>query len=1183
MDDMHTVAAPPVEEAPALLRLSLLGGFGAQRGGQSVPPEAWKRQSGRTLLKLLALTPEHRLHREQIQDTLWPEFDSDGARDNLRKALHAARHALEPDLPPKAQSSYLRVDHEMIALMADRVWIDVDHFGQLAREALNGGDLRACGVALTAYPSDLLPEDRFAAWAVSRREALLALALRLRERLATLLEQRGDTSGAIARLREVLERDPTREAVNRSLMRLYAQTGSRHQALRQYQAYRHALQTELGVDPDPETEALYHDLLSGASAVHGHESLTVSPLPDPVRNLPSTAFVGRESACDLLAQAYTEATGGFGQMALVSGEAGIGKSRMAAQFARQAAERGAIVLWGTSYDQEGVLPYGPIVEALEGYLREQPLEQRQSLSGRYPELASLVPALPRVTLTPRLPLESERSRLFAALISLFDELSHSSPGAHPLLLVLDDLHVADPDTIQWLHHLMRFIAGRPWLVIGMYQEEGVVEVGALQRFLATTARYESAHRIQLLRLARPDCDRLAAITLGGVVDDAVLEQIAVLTLGNPLFILQVVRSMQEDGQLVLLDDQWHATGSGEVTVPRQVRELMTARVDHLGEDVRRTLGLAAVAGMTFSFALLSAAGERAYQPPLRDGPLLDALDRALAVRILDERGDGYAFRHPLLRATLYAGHSTRRRTRLHAAIAQALEELEPHEVEALSFHCRRGELPEKAARYMERAGDRARARYANEVAATYYLDLLELVGGLDQARAYGKLGTVLTAMACYDEALTILEKAAAIYHSAERQDELASVTAQIGRAHFKRGTPSLGISRIRPLLQTIENDDASPALADLYISLATLFWAAGRFGEQLAAAERAAAAARAADRDDALIQAELWRGYAYLAMDRVQEGVPVLERMMPLAERTGDISSLWRALNAVASVYEEFGEFERERCYLERAIELCRQSGDQAEVAFLLHRQADRAVYTGEWDQARSFLQEALTLDAEIGPSRASPYVLHGLGYLSLVQGQWDSSAKYLDEARSTAERNSDSRALRQVDTALAELDLLCGRPQAAQARLARRPVRGEPTGDEVAQLFIMARIHLALGNVALGRATAWQSMERARALNDRTLMADGLWVQTLTAIQAEDWQAAETAIEEALSLTRSIGYRYNEGRALHCAGTMHARRGEAEAAQRAWTQAVEIFRALGAQADVSSTEEALTTATQTA
>lgn len=1183
MDDMHTVAAPPVEEASALLRLSLLGGFGVQRGGQSVPPEAWKRQSGRTLLKLLALTPEHRLHREQIQDTLWPEFDPDGARDNLRKALHAARRALEPDLPPKAQSAYLRVDQEMIALVADRVWIDVDHFGQLAREALQGGDVHACEVALAAYPSVLLPEDRFADWAASQREALAALSLRLLERLANLLEHRGDTSGAIAKLHAVLERDPTREAANRSLMRLCAQTGSRHQALRQYQVHRHALRTELGVDPDPETEALYHDLLSGAPAGQGPESSTVSALPDPVRTLPSTAFVGRESACDLLAQAYSAAIGGSGQMALVSGEAGIGKSRMAAQFAWQAAERGAIVLWGTSYDQEGVLPYGPIVEALEGYLREQPLEQRQSLSGRYPELASLVPALPRVTHTPRLPLESERSRLFAALINLLDEFSHTSPEARPLLLVLDDLHVADPDTIQWLHHLMRSIAGHPWLVIGMYQEEGVVEGGALQRFLATTARYESAHRIQLLRLARADCDRLTETTLGGVADDAVLEQIAVLTLGNPLFILQVVRSMQEDGQLVLHDNRWHATGSGEVPVPRQVHELMTARVDHLGEDVRRTLGLAAVAGMTFSFPLLSAASERAYGHTLREGQLLDALDRALAVRILDERGDGYAFRHPLLRAALYAGHSTRRRTRLHAAIAQALEELEPHEVEALSFHCRRGELPEKAAKYLERAGDRARARYANEVAATYYRELLELVRGLDKARVRGKLGTVLTTMACYDEALNVLEQAAATYRSAERQGELTSVTARIGRAHFKRGTPSLGISRIRPLLQTIENDDASPALADLYISLATLFWAAGRFGEQLAAADRAAAVARAADRNDALIQAELWRGYAYFAMDRVEKGIPVLEGMMSLAERTGDISSLSRALSAVAAVYEELGEFERERRYLERAVELCRRLGDQAEVAFLLHRQCDRAVYTGEWDQARSFLQEALTLDAEIGPSRASPYVLHGLGYLCLVQGQWDSSAKYLEEARSTAERNSDSRALRQVDTALAELDLLCGRPEAAQARLARRPVRGERTGDEVAQLFIMARIHLALGNLALGHATAWQSMERARALNDRTLMADGLWVQTLTAIEAEDWQAAETTIEEALSLTRHIGYRYSEGRALHCAGTVHARRGKAEAAQRAWTQAVEIFRALGAQADVRSTEQALTIATRSA
>jgi DNA-binding SARP family transcriptional activator len=231
------------------LRIGLLGGFRVERAGLRGPVAGWQRRSAKTLTKLLATYPRHALHREQVVEILWPGVDLASGLNSFGKAVHAARRAFEPGLPPRQSSAYLCLTDSMLALNSDCVTVDADCFQQLAESALASGEIESYESALAAYGGELLPEDRYEDWCAERRDFLAGLQIRLLMGLADALEKSGSLSASMDRLHQVLQHDPTREDVHRRLMALYAETGSRDQAVRQFQLCEDALRRELGLAP----------------------------------------------------------------------------------------------------------------------------------------------------------------------------------------------------------------------------------------------------------------------------------------------------------------------------------------------------------------------------------------------------------------------------------------------------------------------------------------------------------------------------------------------------------------------------------------------------------------------------------------------------------------------------------------------------------------------------------------------------------------------------------------------------------------------------------------------------------------------------------------------------------------------------------------------------------------------
>lgn len=246
------------------LELRLLGSASILVDGVTLEERVWTRRKAKALLKILALAQPHQLHREQLMEALWPEQEPDLAANNLNKILHTARRALEPELKAGAESRFLLTQEQYIELTAPSgLWIDVEEFEQRASSALKSQSLPDYEAALQLYTGELLVEDRLEDWAVASRERLSRLAERLLTEAAQLYEAAGQLEPSLEHVQRLLALNPSNEAAHRQLMRLYALSGSRHEALAQYQRCQTILRKELDAEPESKTVALYEQIAAG--------------------------------------------------------------------------------------------------------------------------------------------------------------------------------------------------------------------------------------------------------------------------------------------------------------------------------------------------------------------------------------------------------------------------------------------------------------------------------------------------------------------------------------------------------------------------------------------------------------------------------------------------------------------------------------------------------------------------------------------------------------------------------------------------------------------------------------------------------------------------------------------------------------------------------------------------------
>jgi DNA-binding SARP family transcriptional activator len=631
----------------------LFGGFCVERTDHTRAVSAWPRRSAKTLTKLLAVHPGHALHREQIIDTLWPGVDAESALNSFGKALHAARHALEPELPRRQSSAYLRLADAVLILNPEHVVVDADQFEQLAEDAIRRREVEAYQAALAAYRGELLPEDRYENWCSERRSVLAELRIRLLLGMAEALERCGAYNDAATRLRDVLRQDPTREVVHQWLMRLYARMGTPDQAVRQFHLCEEVLRRELDLAVAPETVALYDEIIARRLSP---QALQPNGDGDDLHRLPPAEaanggpFVGRERVIQFMCAQLARRDEAKAGMIVVSGETGVGKTRLLEEFASRARKRGAVTFCGGRGSHASQFACGPFAVALEDYAASRPAAERAELARTYPVLARFVPSLGAGSPL-RVPVPDLHDYHFDLIPSVVKFLTDVA-CTDPVVLVLGDLDEADPVGLDLIRYLAHLAVRMPMLVAGALRDPDIEAGAGLRRMVEAMTRDRLCRRIDLRCLSRRATEELVHAMLPGVhVSDEDLAEIYAQSRGNPLFVRELVDGMSAHGD-----------------PDRRTRAPTEMRLALMDEPVRRVLGLVAVAGATEISLSRLCAGAAALEPPLPVPALFDALDRALRMRLLEERDEGYAFRHPFVRSVLCDCLPRHRREEFRAAL-----------------------------------------------------------------------------------------------------------------------------------------------------------------------------------------------------------------------------------------------------------------------------------------------------------------------------------------------------------------------------------------------------------------------------------------------------------------------------------------------------------------------------------
>jgi DNA-binding SARP family transcriptional activator len=1012
------------------LEITLIGDIAL--GDESDEPQrTLAGANARVALALLTLERAQGVTSDRLAEALWPDGLPPTWGSALRMTMSRVRSFLREALGPAAPDPIVAQGGRYRWQLPDGVSLHVDVEGADqavagAREALASGDhasaYRDASHAATRLRGPFLA-GRHGAWVDEQRDRLSDLLVAALEVASEAAAASGDAATALALADGAVERAPLRESAHRARMGAHAAAGNRGEALLAYQRLRRVLADELGVDPDAETEAAYLQLLGpepaprtagtgrgGDAAEAGAGSGASAPAP----------FVGRDVELAVLAAAWDRAAGGARHVVVVTGEAGIGKTRLATEAARQVSAQGGLVLFGRC-DEEAIVPYQPIVEALDGYVAVTPADELPAMDE--PTLAVLAAVLPSLD-GPRAAGGGPegRARLFDAVTTLVA----SAAADRAVLLVLDDLQWADDDTLLLVRHLLRRAGDAPVLVIAISRDHDVAPGSVLGDVIHALDRDGWVRRLPLGGLEESDVRVLVRRSVPTPRDQVTLaRRLVAETAGNPFLITEMLRAPLD---------------ATDAPIPLGVQELVAVRLGRLGGSASELLRAAAVAGTRFELDLVAAAAG------LDETATLDGIDAALGSGLVtEESAERYRFPHDIVRRALVAQLSGARRRALHARLADAIESRRSGRLQAytaiLAHHTSATASPQgdrRAVRWSRAAAAQATERRALAEAVRLERQALAHVPADDggrRAEVLADLAMALLAAGDPGGEPTLIE-AAAVARRHGRFDVLARAALALADRSAER--PELRTDAgvlVDAALGSFRPTDEDGGLVHARL-LARAVALAGSRGPRPA--------------DDALLALRR-RLDALGGPDHLDERIALANDLAILADATGDAASAVVAAHERAMAAALAGDDETAQACLLAIEEAAAKTEDPVAAALAAEHEAAKAAMTGHFDDA---------LVAVEGAARARG-VLDGPAAAAVVARRHRAVLAWMLSPPAPAIADAD--APDGPDPAAdAALELLV-RGEADRARLGARDlvagVRPLPQGDE--------RLH-ALGVLAL-------------------------------------------------------------------------------------------------------------------
>ena len=913
----------------------MLGGLRLRYDGRGVTTVNTSRLQA--LFAHLVLNAGTLQSREHLAFLFWPDSTESQARTNLRQLLHHLRSAL-PD-----GGQFLEVDAQtLLWRTSSECNMDVTEFEACvfrAKQAAERGDLVGARndleKAVNLYRGDLLP-GFYDEWAEVRRNHLRQQYGEVLEQVIALLEQTGDLRPAIQYAERLLAQDPLRETSYQTLMRLHALKGDRASALLVYHKCVAVLQGELDTEPGSATRKLRDQLMRLDAIPAAKPREAEKPFATHL------LLVGRKPEFNHLQEAWQTAAQGQASFVLVTGEPGIGKTRLLEEFIAWASRRGVSTAYSRCYAAEGQLAYAPVA----AWLRSPVL--RPTLSGLLvPQLSELARVLPELVVehpelgTPQPLTESwQRHHFFEALARAVLR------GPQPLLLLIDDLQWCDQETMDWLHYLLRLDPRAQLLVAGTTRPGDLSSQHPLLPLVRELNRDGCSMELALGPLNSEDTASLAAQVSSRKLDADFIANLFQETEGNPLFMIESVRvgivaagahpseSSQKHGKLLK---------SGR-TLPPKVHAVLSARLAQLSPKAQEMAGLAATIGRAFSIELLGKAGN------CKEDEMVSLLDELWQRQIIRPQGnDAYDFSHDKLREVAYAELGPARRRLHHRRIAEAMStrpEMNSDELNAeLARHYERASLPALAIPLYHRAAKASQQMYADTEAISHLTRALKLIESLPQSSERDQrelellvsLGPSLTATQGYaaSEVGRVYARARMLCESIAGDDSYFSVLWGSFLFHVVRGELQIAKELASRLLQLAVSQDKLMWVAGGNVALGCCLFHLGEFEQ---ARERLEAAKAAYDSSGhplhlTVLGPELGVFYlSYLAhvlwmLGYSDQSLEYSQSAFARAEELAHPFSMALALNYAAMLHQFRGEVQAASKRSEEAATLCQEFG----------------------------------------------------------------------------------------------------------------------------------------------------------------------------------------------------------------------------------------------------------------
>ena len=889
-------------------------------------------------------------------------------------------------------------------------------------------------------------------------------------------------------------------------------------------------------------------------------------------------MIGRRPEFDEARRYWNQASSGEGQFLLISGEPGIGKTRMMREIATHADVTGGRVLIGESF-AEGNPPYGAFAQIVRYALDPQngngltfPDFVLADMLTMAPDLKQYFPDIPP---NPPLDPEAEKQRLLENAVAFVRILAESSP----LLFVIDDIHWADGGTLAIIRHLSRRTRDLPVMLLATYREIELVDSTPFNNLLIELNRQRLGARIKLNRLDRAETQSLLQSLFAEDASDEFSNAIYKETEGNPFFIEEVCKSLIEEGKIYFEDQEWQRVAIEDLNIPQSIKVTIGARLTKLDNTVLEILRLAAILGREFDFDTLVSAAD------FSENEVINALEAAEDTQLTHEvssiAGGHFSFAHALIPTTLVEGLSSMRRRKLHRQALLAVEAHHPEDYSSLALHSIAAGDLEKALKYSILAGDQAASAFTWNDALSQYQHAVEIADELGQVghlvSVLEKLGDAYSNQGMLTESIDSYQKCLEL---TSEKIQKAIINTKMGNLFILNGH-NQGLDYLESAQKTLSVRKHPEYYSQVLVGIGRFHHINGLHRKALDYFDQARAIAEPSD-DPAL----LWRIYAYTAgafqlLANYEESNHWANLCLSFGKEKNDLLTQALGLEYLSQNANSTGRYQAALEYIALEKKIAQQIGDRNRLGWILFSQAWAEQNLGYISLSLDLYQQSIDISNEVNDPRLEILDLGNLCIALSHLGEFDQAAKHGLRSVQMAEELEQSNMLRFSKNGLAyhytqreqwqkALDLL--------DKMDSESANSDARAIDNWSLRSYAHAYWGLGDWDRATQKTEQALEHIKTSGSVQTLADIHCILAQINYSKKDWDQAILFADRAIKAAAPENYRLRWGRSLYWKAKILLAQKKTPEAKKAAQAALELFEYCGAQPDIDRTQNLLNT-----